>query len=214
MSGAPGIRAAVLPPVPALLPEHAGLVDPVPGLRAGCRAALADLLAGARTVVVLHDPLSPTDAARGACAPMGVRVPRALLAEAGWAGDTAWRTPDADLDADLEPGAGAVLLVMANGSARRGEKAPGHLDERCFAFDDALERALVSADPGRLRSLDADLGDDLMAAGTRCLHRLGEALEGRSPGADRPPEVTVHWAGDPYGVQYWVAVLGVRPPSR
>ena len=42
---------------------------------------------------------------------------------------------------DATPGVGRggrAYLVVGNGSARRSEKAPGHLDERAVAFDDAL----------------------------------------------------------------------------
>lgn len=202
------LRAAVLPPVPALLPEHAGLVDPVAGLRAACDAALGDLLAGAGAVVVLHDPADAADHARGVGEPVAVRVALALLRRSGWTGHTWCRTPDDETPLPAD----AVLLVMANGSARRGERAPGHLDERAFGFDDEVEAALASADPGRLGALDAALGDELMAAGTRCLRRLGgllgAAAGARPAGPGGPAAAALRWAGDPYGVQYWVVVLG------
>ncbi len=208
------VRAAVLPPLLALLPERAGLVDPVPELRAACRTALADLLAAAGSVVVLHDPLDDADRARGLTTAGGARVAGALLADAGWTGATAYRAPE-ELGpreaGPAHPGAPVALLVMANGSARRGEKAPGHLDERSFAFDREVGAALAGGDAGRLAGLDADLGDALWAAGVRGLRRLG-ALLGAAGG---PPAAEVRWAGDPYGVQYWVVTLAsARAPGR
>ena len=46
------------------------------------------------------------------------------------------------------------MLVVANGSARRGEKAPGYLDERAFGFDAAIGAALRGPDPAALGELD------------------------------------------------------------
>ncbi len=209
-AGRRGARAAVLPPVPALLPERAGLADPLPELRAACDGAVRELVAGAGTVCVLHDPLEPAARARGVTEAVGARVARALLASVGWGGDTVARTPGEELG-------DAPLLVMASGSARRGERAPGHLDDRAFAFDDAVAAALAAGSPAALRSLDAALGDELLAAGVRCLHRLGDWLaagEGGATTGARPTAATgpadgrIRWAGDPYGVQYWVAVFG------
>ncbi|GCD90699.1 hypothetical protein [Nocardioides sp. LS1] len=87
-------------------------------------------------------------------------------------------------------------LVVANGSACRTEKAPGHLDERAAAFDAAIERALLANDADALAALDETLATELWAdvAGLR-------ELAGLLPGHDRP---TVHYADDPFGVQYWV----------
>lgn len=92
------------------------------------------------------------------------------------------------------------LLVVANGSARRGEKAPGHLDERSFAYDDALGAALAAGDVTALRELDLGLGDDLLCAGISCLQGL----------PDGDWRATVDWSGDPFGVQYWVVRWEMR----
>ncbi|MBA8801878.1 hypothetical protein FB382_000169 [Nocardioides ginsengisegetis] len=87
-------------------------------------------------------------------------------------------------------------LVVANGSACRTEKAPGHLDERAAAFDAAIERALLANDADALAALDETLATELWAdvAGLR---ELGPLLSDH--GAP-----TVHYADDPFGVQYWV----------
>jgi hypothetical protein len=93
---------------------------------------------------------------------------------------------------------GAGLLVVANGSATRTEKAPGHFDERAAAFDAAIGKALADGDPGALAGIDLDLADELWALpDTDVLRTL----------ADRIPsvaEVQVDYDDAPYGVQYWV----------
>jgi hypothetical protein len=90
------------------------------------------------------------------------------------------------------------LLVVADGSARRGEKAPGHLDERAFAFDAAIDTALRQGDPAALSGLDEDLGAQLLAAGVPALRQLGRLV------GERPVRAQVDYADDPFGVQYWV----------
>ncbi|MFC6345326.1 hypothetical protein ACFP8W_25305, partial [Nocardioides hankookensis] len=84
-------------------------------------------------------------------------------------------------------------LVVGNGSARRTEKAPGHLDERAHAFDDALRSALSSSDA---EWPDFELGKDLLAS----LDGIGRLREVRPPGVT----ATIDYDDDPFGVQYWV----------
>lgn len=163
-------RALVVPGPLALLPAYAGITDPLADLRAVLLDAVRDLVDGAAQVSVLADP-------------QGARVASALLDAVGWTGGTV-----AGCDR---------ILVVADGSARRGEKAPGHLDERSFGFDETVEKALLSGEPAALRDLDADLGDALLAAGTRTLQRLGRTMTG-------PHTTELLWSGDPFGVQYWV----------
>lgn len=96
------------------------------------------------------------------------------------------------LGAQEDPHAEAVLVV-ANGSAMRTEKAPGHFDERAEAFDDDLRaRLLVGAE---LAALDHDLAVALWADVVPLA-----ALDGAGP----PSRVLYDDA--PYGVQYWVLV--------
>src|SRR5690606_40923793 len=68
----------------------------------------------------------------------------------------------ADLDPQVATDASAVVVV-ANGSARRGEKAPGHLDERSFDFDAGIDKALRDGDGTALTAVDAALAVDLLA---------------------------------------------------
>lgn len=169
----------VVPPVPALLPEYASLVDPVADLRAAATAAVAGLRAAGGPVGVLGSP--------GAA-----RVADHLLDG----------VPHAPYDAERPPADRAGLLVLGNGSAMRTEKAPGHLDERAEGFDAALGAALAAADGAALADVDGALGSALWAE-VEPLRDLGRLL--RATGSAWRVDVTYDDA--PYGVQYWVARL-------
>ena len=186
------MRVAVVPGLPALLPSYASLVDPIPELRAACQAAMEWLADGAASVMVLGDPLAPDDEARGVTVPLADRVAAALLAPFDVVASTS--STGGGLVSTSSTGVGDRVLVVANGSACRGEKAPGHLDERSFGFDEALGAALATGDVAALRKLDAGLGAELLATGIPALQGLPEqAWQSR-----------IDWAGDPFGVQYWV----------
>ena len=90
------------------------------------------------------------------------------------------------------------LLVVADGSARRTEKAPGHLDPRAEAFDASVGDVLRSGDPSRFSDLDPVLGADLLASGVPVWRSL-TALEGRF-------EAQLLYEGAPFGVGYVCAV--------
>jgi hypothetical protein len=94
-------------------------------------------------------------------------------------------------------GVGSAYLVVANGSARRHETAPGYVDERAVALDAAVEAALRAADAAPLESLDVDLAAALLVGNPAGLVRLGTLLRHAGP-------PMMDYAGDPYGVQYWV----------
>jgi hypothetical protein len=180
--------------------EHTGHWDPRSGLDLG---PYAPALRAARTCPdegdgnVLPVPLSLGLAAR-------------LLDQAGYGSDRvlhsvselepAWDC--AALGQQLATAAERVgLLVMADGSARRGLKAPGHLDERSAPFDAEVERAIRAGDMAALLALDADLARDLMATGRPAWQVLAGALAGRQPTCD------ILYSGDPFGVAYLVASL-------
>jgi hypothetical protein len=185
----------VVPSAPALLPAYAGQVDPVAGMRVAALDAVRLLVSRAPTrVVVLGAAADPANVARGLVEPLSSRVARVLLDHAGFHGPVVEAFQPGPLPSLLP---GDALLVLADGTARRGEKAPGHIDERAFAFDDALEAALGSADTEALRGLDARLGVELLCAGVPALQALG-ALAG-----DRY-QVEMSYADDPFGVKYWV----------
>ncbi|MDP2775163.1 MAG: hypothetical protein Q8O61_16545 [Nocardioides sp.] len=158
-------RVVLVPGTLALLPPYRGIEDPVADLRAACLEAVRWLGADPRVVA--------TD--------QGARV-------ASYLTEVSRLAPLAP-----QPPTGGVLVV-ANGSATRSEKAPGHLDERAVAFDEALRASLVA---GRLGDLDQDLARELWAD-VDGLVRLGREVD-----LD-PASVQVDYDDDPYGVQYWV----------
>jgi hypothetical protein len=60
----------------------------------------------------------------------------------------------ADIGAELGASRGRVaLLVMADGSARRGLKAPGYHDGQSTGFDADVERAVQAGELGALLGL-------------------------------------------------------------
>jgi hypothetical protein len=181
------VRILVLPPVPALLPMYAGAEDAVPELRKACREAVAWLVeAGVDSVGVLSarddGPVGTGLMERT----LGERVATTLLEEAGFGGAIKVGDPSEH------------LVVMSNGSARRSERAPGYLDDRAPAFDDAIERALGAGDGEALRNIDLALAEELMASGAQVLQALG-AMDHAVAAA------RLLYADDPYGVRYWVA---------
>ena len=99
-----------------------------------------------------------------------------------------------------------ALLIMGDGSARRGLKAPGYLDERAVPFDDRVAGALADADTKTLAAIDPAAASDLMAAGRAAWQVLAGAV-----GDSVPP-----WRGEllsyraPYGVGYFTAVWTPR----
>lgn len=145
--------------------------------------------------------------------PLSLGVGRRLLDEAGWAGSTRlaavpWSASSADLDAlagdVLGSAAGDArigLLLLGDGSARRGEKAPGFLDERAFPFDDELARALADGDGTALLDLDDELADELMVGGAAVFRLLGRL----AANAGQPQSAGLTYRGDPFGVSYFVA---------
>ncbi|GAB2759450.1 class III extradiol ring-cleavage dioxygenase family protein [Nocardioides pakistanensis] len=224
------VAAVVCPHPPLLLRELCGAEDAVPDLRAACASALARALRDRPDAVVVvggaeetraWDPsLSPgvrrfgtTAAADTAVLPQSLGIGRRLLEEAGWDGPVrmhavSWSATPAEL-ADTARALGSprpeermVLLVLADGSARRGEKAPGHLDERAFGFDDEVACALAEGDAKALAGIDAELAQELMAAGRAALGVLGEAALQQGD----TPRVDVLHRDDPFGVDYVVAL--------
>jgi hypothetical protein len=181
------LRVAFVPPVPALLAAYAGLTDPVAELRAACVEAVAWLVAEQPPhVAVLGDPASATELARGLERSLSRRVADELLDAVGYAGPRTGPPDDAP-----------ALLVLANGSGRRSEKAPGHLDERAFDFDESLGKALASGDAAGLGRLDATLAAELLTSGCDALRAVAALVHGGV-------EAQTRYADDPFGVQYWV----------
>ncbi|MBD8605993.1 hypothetical protein IFT73_03935 [Aeromicrobium sp. CFBP 8757] len=211
------VAAAVCPHPPLLVPEIAPGTDAeLGGLRAACRAAVAGLVAsGAGRILVIgagglaHDV---DEHAGGSLAGFGVDVRAGgddlvlppsltigawLLDAAGWSGPRTYSTGAPDTSGDV------ALLVMADGSNGRSEKAPGFLDERAEPFDAAIARALADGDPAALVALDADLGAALGSTGVPALQNLGHAVGATTKGATVAARVL--FDGAPLGVGYVVA---------
>ena len=157
------------------------------------------------------DGAAPDDADARPTLPPGPGIGAYLLDQAGYRGERLIWSVSADepvagcrkLGADL---AGrdtkTGLLVIGDGSARRGPRAPGHFDERAAAFDAAAERAVRTGDTRALLELDPGLARDLMATGRAAWQVLAGALEGCTS-----ISVEVPYAADPFGVAYLVATL-------
>ena len=212
------LAAAVCPHPPLLVPELApGTSDELATLRDACFDAVGALLASGpdRVVVIGAGQLEHDldERAGGTLGPYGVDVRAGgpttqlplsltigawLLDRAGWTGRRTYTTGRPDVAGDV------ALLVMADGTNGRSEKAPGFLDERAEPFDAAIVSALAAGDPTLLAALDAELGAELGAAGVPALQTLaGLALDRTSRGAS----VAAHlrFDGAPLGVGYVVA---------
>jgi hypothetical protein len=94
-----------------------------------------------------------------------------------------------------------ALLAMGDGSACRGENAPGYDDPRARPYDDAVAAALAGADAAALLGLDPGLSAELKVAGRAPWQVLAGAA--RASGRDWRGDLTYYAA--PYGVAYFVA---------
>lgn len=200
----------VVPSPPMILPDYVGIEDPAGPLRRRCVAALRTMLermdAGPDTVVIVTGAEPAGGTSRP---PLGVRIGEHLLALAGWQGPVETAVVPFDADAKVieraatglaeHPG-GLLLLVVADGSARRGEKAPGHLDERAFDVDADILRGVAGAEPAVLLGIDIGLAGEVLAHGRAALQVLAKAVDPEPPLSGR-----LLWSGDPYGVLYLVA---------
>ncbi len=198
-----------VPSAPVLLSEYTGIEDVGAELRERCVTAVRDALGAGVDEVCVVDAVDLRRVPRRGS--LGRRVAGELLDAAGGAPDAAWAhvMADADVDgeiaslgADLAERPGRVLLlVVGDGSPKRGEKAPGHLDERSFAVDDQWVDALGSADTDALLALDRDLCAELLVTGRAAWQVAAAAV--RANGIRIEPRLL--WSGDPWGVMYGVA---------
>ncbi|SFT65569.1 hypothetical protein SAMN05660657_02174 [Geodermatophilus amargosae] len=215
---------AFCPCPPLLLPEVArGAAADTGALLAACAAAVGALLTGRPDAVVVVGPGAegrygsgdvgdlrgfgvdvevPLD---GAVRPGGRRLPLSLtvgawlLDCAGYAGVRVGAGPE-DLAAVVAALPGRTgLLVMGDGSARRGDKAPGSHDPAAAPFDAAVAAALAEGDAGALAALDPAEGERLLAAGVPAWRAVGRLLAGRDVDA-----ALLH-DDAPFGVGYLVA---------
>ncbi len=223
--------AAMCPSPPLLCAELTGRRPVLPELRAACSEAVGRLLGEGPEEVVVVGPAVATGAWDAASRlslsafapqvadtgtgspPLALGLGAMLLDQAGYAGPRRLQaigqdepaTACAKLGADLAgSGARTALLVMGDGSARRGLKAPGYLDPRAADFDGEVERAVRAGDTGALLRLDPALARDLMAGGRPAWQVLAGALPWPALASQ------VLYRDDPLGVAYLVAYLRPR----
>jgi hypothetical protein len=123
-----------------------------------------------------------------------------LLDDVAWTGTRHHLGVFGDGTASPASSAGSAggLLVVGDGTARRTEKAPGHLDERAEGLDATIAAAIRSGDVAGLGSLDASLATELLCAGAPVWRWLMTVVAGRSV-------VEAELLSDtaPYGVGYF-----------
>lgn len=96
----------------------------------------------------------------------------------------------------------AGLLVMADASACRDEKAPGALDPRAAGYDATVARALAAGDAVALRTVATDpVAAELLVAGAPAWAAAADLLADAGPQAARLLADVA-----PYGVGYLVAL--------
>ncbi|GAB3363131.1 class III extradiol dioxygenase subunit B-like domain-containing protein [Modestobacter lapidis] len=206
-SAASALRAAVLLAVESVLAERPDVLVVV-GVGGAGRAAT-----GARAL-----RFGPGDAGdlrgygidlevpfAGRARPGGQRLPLAhtvgawLLDHAGHIGPRLGVGPDGLAPVLAELPASVGVLAMGEGSARRSDKAPGHLDPAAAGFDATVAAALAGGDAAALAALDPQEGEHLLAAGVPVWRAVGAALGGR------PVVAGLRYDDAPFGVGYLVA---------
>lgn len=199
--------AAVVPMTPLLLAGESGLADPLTELRKTAVETVAELADGLDSLAVLvpsgivgapEDYRRPSG--RAGSGSLAAQVAAELLALAEVAVPTEIvRITEPSTGPPLTCFEGGGLLVLGDGTARRGPAAPGHIDERSFAFDDELADALARGDGRALAGLDQQLAEELMVTGRHTFTALGRAI----PEAD---QAELRYREDPFGLTYFVAL--------
>ena len=105
-----------------------------------------------------------------------------------------------------QPPEGDSILVVADGSAKRTEKAPGGYDPRADQFDADISGAIRAGDPRLLESLlDEELAHELWVGGLTAWQAVGELRKKRV--------ARVLYDDAPFGVGYVVATWTARRPD-
>jgi hypothetical protein len=228
------VAAACIPQAPLLLPGlTGGTVAEVEEVRAAVSDAVDAIIehgpdevvvVGAAPATATYPPDAPTPAGRLAPAPgrrpqrTALPVPLAVGRSALEERSVPWilqgvehRAPTGDCGAlgrriAARPGR-TGLLVVADGSARGGEKAPGYVDSRADGVDAHIAGALDSAAPDALLALDPELCEDLLIAG----RAAWQVMAGACDGTAWLTRTLYH--GDPFGVTYRVVTWAPRPTA-
>ena len=190
------VAAAVVPCSPMLVPDiSTGAAGEVAALRVAADDAVRRLVeVGAEALVVLGSgpraayphgsagsfaglgvPLRVSlgdDVGEPATLPLPLCIGAWFLQRAG--GSTALVTAGVTVDGDwASPDVDVALLVVADGTACRTDKAPGAFDSRAEAFDAQIAAALRDGDGTALRALDPVLAAELHVGGLPALRALG-----------------------------------------
>ncbi|WDZ92978.1 hypothetical protein [Nocardiopsis sp. HUAS JQ3] len=231
------VATAVCPHPPLLLRELGGGLDPLAELRKECASAVEALAAAEPDVLVVvggHDVSAEHAEAlvpvrefggtgervpRERTLPPSLGVARRLLDTVGYRGrvemlTVAWDASAAEVEElgrRIAARTGRIgLLVVGDGSARRGDRALVRPDERAFAFDGEVRRCLSEGDWRGLALLDPARAAELMAQGRAALQVMAHALTADAAAEDGrggvPARPRVLYADDPFGVMYFVAV--------
>lgn len=208
-----------VPAAPLLIPEVAGGSAGIDAdLRTACRSVVARLVATRPEAIVVAAGWTSGDSwpSDGTWSFHGFGVERRdtgeqpvlpwplgigawLLDDAGFTGRRGFVTVGPDAAAHFAIGEPSIgLLVVGDGTARRTEKAPGHLDPRAEGFDAAIAAAIAGGDVPALGDLDAALGADLLCSGAPVWRWLASALAGHDVAE---AELLADTA--PYGVGYF-----------
>ena len=99
------------------------------------------------------------------------------------------------------------LVVMADLSACRTERAPGAFRPEAADFDASVAEAFRTGTPQRLLALDPARSADLLVTGRAPLQVLAGAFRRRHRGSGPAVRGRVLHEGAPYGVGYLVALL-------
>lgn len=221
--------AAICPHPPLLVRELGGSQDPLAELRGAAVTAVREVTSGAERVVVVGpddragswDASLPEDVRRFGTTgerttsglPLPLAIGRRLLRDADWSGPVELRAVARHTDDDaVEAMAaelaarpdGTVVVLLGEGSARRGDSAPGYLDERAFSFDDCLATALADGDARALCDIDTDLAEDLMVFGATSFRILGALALHQMARGGAEPSGELTYRADPFGVSYLV----------
>lgn len=209
------LRAACRDAVAALLgadPQRIAVVGP--GVRTAWHevydgaSSRAVVLAGFGVPAGLGGSTGPGVPAGGSPSdlPLSLAVGTWLLDEVGTRPRTSWlevadqespqecRRLGVDLAATHD-----ALLVLGDGSSRRGDEPPGGPDERAEAFDTGVAAALAEGDGDSLLSVDPGLAAELGAGG----RVAWQVLAGWA--RQRPTRGRLTYDAAPFGVAYHVA---------
>lgn len=192
------VAAAVVPSSPMLVPEvSTGAAPELAGLRVASDDVVRRLVGvGAEVVVVAGSgpraayphgsagtfagfgvPLRVClgdDVGEPPTMPLELCIGAWFLERARYAGVTAGVTVDGEWSS---PDVDTALLVVADGTVCRTDKAPGAFDPRAAGFDALIGSALGAGDGAALRALDPHLAGELRVGGLPVLRALG-ALPG------------------------------------